>query len=184
MAAITMFLSRRRLLLGATAAALSLPCATLGAATAPASLEPPVFWHTVRVLQEHLFPALPGTPSVADINATAYLSAVLLDPRIDAAEREFLSHGVILLDAYARRRHGQPFAALAEDARETVLRKIEDNADGQYWLSLIVHYLLEALLADPVYGGNRDGVGWHWLAHQPGFPRPPRGWYETLPGDA
>jgi len=182
MVAIRTSISRRRWLLGATAAALSLPFAALGAA--PAALAPPLFWRTVRALHEHLFPPLPGTPNVADINATAYLSAVLLDPRIDAAEREFLSRGVILLDAYARRRHDRPFTALAEDEREAVLRRIEENPDGRYWLSLIVHYLLEALLADPVYGGNRDGIGWRWLAHDPGTPRPPRGWYEAVPEDA
>jgi hypothetical protein len=34
-------------------------------------------------------------------------------------------------------------------------------------------------LADPVYGGNRERRGWEWLAHQPGYPRPPPGktWY-------
>lgn len=183
MVAVRTYISRRRLLVGSTAAVLTAPLAALGI-TAPASeLDPPTFWATVRALHEHLFPPVSGTPGVGDINATAYLSTILLDPRIDSAEREFLSRGVGLLDAYARRRHDQPFAALAEDTRETVLRKIEDNPDGQYWLSLIVHYLLEALLADPVYGGNRDGIGWRWLEHRPGTPRPPLGWYEEASGD-
>ena len=48
------------------------------------------------------------------------------------------------------------------------------------WLSLLLTYLLEALLADPVYGGNPGGIGWQWLAHQPGFPTPPadKTWYK------
>jgi len=36
----------------------------------------------------------------------------------------------------------------------------------------LLTYLLEALLADPVYAGNPNGIGWKWLQHQPGFPRP------------
>jgi gluconate 2-dehydrogenase gamma chain len=24
-----------------------------------------------------------------------------------------------------------------------------------------------------VYGGNPDGIGWRWLGHVPGYPRPP-----------
>lgn len=176
--------SRRQLLVGSTAAVLSAPFAAFATTSAPAALDPPAFWRTVRILQEHLFPPSSGTPSVADINATAYFGAVLLDPRIDAQEREFLRRGVMLLDAYARRRHGDPFSALDAAAREALLQRIEDNPEGQYWLSLVIHYLLEALLADPVYGGNHDGIGWRWLAHQPGTPRPTRGWYEVLPGDA
>jgi gluconate 2-dehydrogenase gamma chain len=40
-------------------------------------------------------------------------------------------------------------------------------------LSLLLYYIFEALLSDPVYGGNPGGIGWQWLEHQPGFPRPP-----------
>lgn len=181
---ISTFLTRRRLLVGSAAALLAAPLAPLAAAPAAVPLTPPQFWQTVRVLQEHLFPAEPGTPSIGDINATAYFAAVLLDPRIDVQERAFLRRGVELLDAFAHRRHSSPFTALDTDAREALLRRIEDNPDGQYWLSLVLLYLFEALLADPVYGGNRDQIGWRWLQHQPGAPRPPRGWYEVLPGDA
>ncbi len=63
--------------------------------------------------------------------------------------------------------------------REALLRRIEQSRAGGNWLSLLLTYLLEALLADPVYGGNPDAIGWRWLEHQPGFPTPPadRTWY-------
>jgi gluconate 2-dehydrogenase gamma chain len=32
---------------------------------------------------------------------------------------------------------------------------------------------MEALLTDPAYGGNPGGIGWRWLQHVPGYPRPP-----------
>ena len=46
-----------------------------------------------------------------------------------------------------------------------------------------MYYLLEALLADPVYGGNTDEVGWKWLGYTAGFPRPPIGkrYFEIKP---
>jgi gluconate 2-dehydrogenase gamma chain len=44
---------------------------------------------------------------------------------------------------------------------------------GRAWLSLLLYYIFEALLSDPVYGGNPGEIGWRWLEHQPGFPRPP-----------
>ena len=64
------------------------------------------------------------------------------------------------------------FIELNQAQREAMLRRIETNPVGRYWLSLMIYYLLEALLADPVYGGNIDTVGWQWLQHAPGFPRP------------
>jgi len=36
----------------------------------------------------------------------------------------------------------------------------------------MMSYLIEALLSDPVYGGNKDQKGWLWLEHIPGFPTP------------
>jgi len=36
----------------------------------------------------------------------------------------------------------------------------------------VLGYIFEALLVDPVYGGNPNGIGWKWLEHQPGLPRP------------
>ena len=60
------------------------------------------------------------------------------------------------------------------------MRQIEQSRAGRNWLSLLLTYVLEALLADPVYGGNPDGIGWQWLEHQPGYPRPPadKSWYK------
>ena len=72
------------------------------------------------------------------------------------------------------------FVELDELQRESVLRIIEQSEAGRNWLSLLLTYLLEALLADPVYGGNPDGLGWKWLEHQPGYPTPPqdKSWYK------
>jgi len=68
---------------------------------------------------------------------------------------------------------------ITSQQREDVLRQIEQSQAGRNWLSLLLTYLPEALLADPVYGGNPDGIGWTWLEHQPGYPTPPadKSWY-------
>jgi len=68
---------------------------------------------------------------------------------------------------------GSSFLALDEEHREQVLRKVEKSAAGSNWLSVMLLYLIEALLADPAYGSNPGGAGWRWLAHIPGFPSPP-----------
>ena len=50
-----------------------------------------------------------------------------------------------------------------------MLRYLADETRwGRAWLSLLLYYIFEALLSDPVYGGNPDGIGWQWLEHQPG----------------
>ena len=87
----------------------------------------------------------------------------------------------LVRDLVAAGRLPSPYETTAKVANRlgVMLRQIEQSNAGQNWLSLLLTYLLEALLADPVYGGNPDGIGWQWLEHQSGFPRPPadKTWY-------
>ncbi|MGE0485669.1 MAG: gluconate 2-dehydrogenase subunit 3 family protein [Gammaproteobacteria bacterium] len=175
-------LSRRDFLRGLVALVAAGGSATPFADIAPhdhGGMDPARFWAVTRAVQAQLFPAGADGPDIAAINATAYLAAVLIDPGVHADERDFVVDGVPLLADFTRQQTGRDFDALDADGRETVLRAIERSPVGQYWLSLMIYYVLEALLADPVYGGNPGGAGWAWLAHDPGFPRPPRGFHAT-----
>ena len=59
--------------------------------------------------------------------------------------------------------------------------RVENNTDkllsifDQCDVRGVMYYLAEALMLDPVYGGNPDMIGWKWLEHQAGFPRPVAG---------
>jgi len=136
-------------------------------------------WLTLAAVQQQMFPAGDDVPGAADIQAIVYLRNTLKDPAADGEDREFIFKGVGWLNDLTQETNGKPFIGLGEAQRETMLRKIEQSEAGQNWLSLLLTYLLDALLADPVYGGNPGGIGWQWLQHQPGFPRPPadKTWY-------
>ncbi|NJO15699.1 MAG: gluconate 2-dehydrogenase subunit 3 family protein [Thioploca sp.] len=134
---------------------------------------PAAVWRTLAALHAHLLPSEPDAPGAAELHSLDYLKALLSIPQLPAAERTALIHGAEILDSRSLAQTGQPFAELPEVWRERVLRDFEMDKKGRAWLETQLHYLLEALLSDPVYGGNPDGVGWRWLAHNPGFPRPP-----------
>jgi gluconate 2-dehydrogenase gamma chain len=136
-------------------------------------------WKTLAEVQEHLFPASAEAPGAGDIQAIVYLHDTIENPAADGEDREFVFNGVGWLNDLAEETFQQNFAALGEQQRETLMRQIEQSRAGRNWLSLLLTYLLEALLADPVYGGNPNGIGWEWLEHQPGYPRPPadKSWY-------
>lgn len=129
---------------------------------------------TLGAVQAHLFPATADSPGAGDIRALAYFQQqVLADPGLDGEERDFLINGIAWLDEIAVQRQGAAFAALSPERREALLRQVAGTPAGENWIASILLYLFEALLCDPVYGGNPDGIGWKWLQHQPGFPRPP-----------
>jgi len=130
-------------------------------------------WKTFAAVQEHLFPVTKDSPGAGDINATLYLKSMLYTPDMEKENREFIINGIGWLNAMSNEMKGKPFIQLPEQDREIVLRRIEKSRAGQSWLATLLLYTIEALLADPVYGGNPHGIGWKWLQHQPGFPRPP-----------
>ena len=128
----------------------------------------------VSAVQEHLFPHGPHSPGAADVHATAYLEWAITAPGLDPDTRNTIVNGVGRLQDASLGRFDVLFGDLSFDQREQLLRYLADKTRwGRAWLSLMLYYLLEALLSDPVYGGNPDEIGWRWLEHQPGFPRPP-----------
>lgn len=103
-----------------------------------------------------------------------YFERLVDESLASASHADFLLQGARWLEALSHDRAGQSFLELTEDAREKLLRQVEKSDAGRQWLDLLLRYLLEALLSDPVYGGNNGSKGWRWLAHRPGFPRPLR----------
>ncbi len=136
-------------------------------------------WQTLAVLQDHLLPSEPQAPGAREVNASAYLYYRLTAPGTKQADREFIRDGLLRLDKVLHELGMADFSTLDETSRETALRRLEQDKDGQHWIAEVLNFLLESLLSDPLYGGNPGSIGWRWLAHTPGFPRPPKGkeWY-------
>lgn len=128
----------------------------------------------LAAVQAHLFPATADAPGADDINALPYLQFVMSQPDFETGTRDFLFRGLQSLHEAGMERFEREFYRLDFSQKESLLRYLADRTRwGLNWLSLLLKYILEALLTDPVYGGNPDGIGWKWLEHQPGFPRPP-----------
>jgi gluconate 2-dehydrogenase gamma chain len=128
---------------------------------------------TMLSVQQVLFPDDGDGPSASDLNALKYLHWALEDPNnIADGDPAYLIKGLVSIDVFTEDLFGKKFIELTEKQQNDSLVKIEKSSFGENWLSLIIYYLMEALLLDPAYGGNPNGIGWQWLEHQPGFPRP------------
>jgi gluconate 2-dehydrogenase gamma chain len=132
-------------------------------------------WRTLAAVLDHLLPSEPdnpGAPGARELGATRYLDLALAAPGFDAGTRDFVLKGIGWLDDLAERTSHAPFPELDPGTREELLRRVAGTEAGERWLSTLIAFALEALLADPLYGGNPGGVGWAWLGHVPGLPRP------------
>ena len=125
-------------------------------------------------VQEHLFPKGVDSPGALDIKALPFLQFVIGQTDFDSDSRGFIVNGIQSLEEASMERFDLSFAELDFTHKERLLRYLAYRTRwGKNWLSLLLYYIFEALLADPVYGCNPDGIGWKWLQHQPGFPQPP-----------
>jgi len=129
-------------------------------------------WSILNIVQNQLFPSATDSPGAKDINAAIYLQNVLLDPQIDEEDKEFILNGLDWVEETAEEVLTKTFLSLDTQQAEKVLRDMAEYDWGESWLSLILLYIFEALLTDPIYGGNPDAIGWKWLEHDPGLSHP------------
>jgi gluconate 2-dehydrogenase gamma chain len=104
--------------------------------------------------------------------ADKYLLWVLSDERMDPEEKEYIINGIGWVDETAEENFSKNFVKLTQAEREKLIGDVSKETWGRSWLGVILTFIFEALLSDPQYGGNTDEIGWDWLHHNPGQPRP------------
>ena len=130
----------------------------------------------IETVQDHLLPEDGNGPNAKAINAFEYLVFAMTDKQnMEDGDPEFIKKGVGWLTDLSEQTKGEAFTKLSFEEREKLLQQISRSQAGENWLSLLMYYLTEALMTDPIYGGNPDQIGWQWLEHQSGFPRPEKG---------
>jgi gluconate 2-dehydrogenase gamma chain len=132
-------------------------------------------WRTLAAALERLLPSAPGEPGAREVNAIGYLDAVLVREGIEPEDPARMATAASRLDAQARERGAASFADLAEADRDAALLRLQKaDPEGKRCVERLLYYDLEALLGDPAHGGNPGEIGWTWLGHVPGEPRPPK----------
>jgi len=130
--------------------------------------------HTVLdAVQMQLFPDDGDGPSARDLKGIAYLEWAMTDQvNINDGDPDFIAKGITWLNELSQQTHGAFFVELNDSQQDKVLKQVAKSQAGENWLSILLYYLTEALMIDPIYGGNPEMIGWKWLQHQAGFPRP------------
>lgn len=112
--------------------------------------------------------------------------------------RDVYRSGVAAVDRYSRERFDGAFIALSEEQQDQVIAAMLDgSATGfepltpQQFFHTLRRHTAEGMFSDPVYGGNREMVGWNLIGYpgavraytpdeirNPNFNRPPQGLLE------
>src|SRR5439155_4532045 len=119
---------------------------------------------------ERMFPADPDAPGATAIGVVDYLDRALAGPYGEHVETYRL--GLRALDGAAGARHHRWFADCEPDEQDRLLGDLERGqmpglgaTSAAAFFELIRAHLLEGLFSDPIYGGNREKLGWKVLGH-------------------
>ncbi len=133
-----------------------------------------LFYDEARALDALVARIVPGDesdPGAREADVITYIDRALAGPYAEwqLAYRE----GVRLLDAHALEQYDAKFAALSAGDQDAIVGALETNEVPGFggngsadFFAMVWAHTIEGLLADPAYGGNRDGVGWKLI----GFP--------------
>ena len=122
----------------------------------------------IEAVQETLFPKGLKAPSASIFGATNYLVRVSTHSSFVKSDLKFLYHGADLLINYKH-----DFLTMSPKKKDSILRDfVNSSGKAENWVALLLFYTLEALLSDPIYGGNINQSGWKWLNHNTGQPQP------------
>lgn len=127
---------------------------------------------TLEAVHDHLFPSEPNRPGALEVNSVLWVSKILCDPQVKDHKKRLQLQGVNWVRETSHDLFDTSFHLLAFDHKEEVLRDLARYSNGENWISQNLSFILEALLADPVYEVNNEQKGWIWLKHKTGYPRP------------
>ena len=160
----------------------------------------------IEALVDRLIPPDPQTPGGKDAGCAVFIDRQLAGP-YGKAERLYMRgpfvdgtpqqgnqssltpaaryrQGLAALDKYCRSKYaGKSFAQLPDNEKDKLLSGLEkdevrlEGANGRAFFEQLLQNTQEGFFADPVYGGNRNMVGWKMIGY-PGARYDYRDWVE------
>ena len=126
----------------------------------------------LQAVQLVLFPKEGNGPSALQVNADKWIVYVLNDAREPQREKDFIVEHLDGLNQLSIETHKVSYDALSIDRKEDLVELFFEEKAPKRWGSRMLTLIFEALLLDPLYGVNPNNIGWTWLNHNPGMPRP------------
>ena len=119
---------------------------------------------TLEAVLERLIPTDATGPGAREAKVIRYILRSLAGEL--RSLRGAYSAGIASLDAYSAATLGAPFAQLAPEQQDAILRDVEgDKATGflpnsSTFFETVREHALEGMFGDPYHGGNANFVGW------------------------
>ena len=126
---------------------------------------------TMMAFTERLMPGAPGKGGATDACVLNYIDLALSGAYSD--QQDFYRRGLTQLDEHCTKTYGKPFHSITAAQQDECITALEQGKaptfvypTAQAFFNTVRTHTMEGMFADPVYGGNKDFVGWRLV----GFP--------------
>ena len=119
-----------------------------------------------------LWPDDGNGPSIEDLNTFGYFIWLLSNELSSDEDKDFIIEGLDWCDEKSVEIYNDHYYELSDETKEVLVAQLIELDYGTTWMNIMIDYILESLILDPIYGGNKDESGWKWLDHESGLPRP------------
>lgn len=106
------------------------------------------------------------------LNTLVHFIRILEDKNYSQEDKTYLKQGLIWTEETAQELFKKDFSTLASEEKKVLFDTIIKEKWGKSWLSYMLDCTFESLLLDPIYQVNSNQIGWKWLNHRAGTPRP------------
>lgn len=128
---------------------------------------------TLEAVTERLIPGDAQDPGAREAGVVNYILLALGGDYADSVD--VYAQELDALDRHAREVHGKGFAELQPGVQDDILRSVEKGDVTESlarFFALVLKHTIEGMFGDPLWGGNKDYVGWKLL----GYPGPRYAW--------
>lgn len=126
----------------------------------------------IFALQNFLLPEEGSGPSAAQMNAHQFFVWSLQDKQLPPSDKDYFVSKSIQFFELCKEQRSKAFHELETIEKENFILKNINEGWFESYVSRMITVIFEATLLDPIYGGNTNELGWEWLEHTPGSPRP------------
>lgn len=122
-------------------------------------------WIWIEAVYDVLFPKTSTMPNAKEFGAVEYLQKNIEHKTFDKDDKNFILQGARdFQSAYPNFLHVKE--------KITIIKELQTNSYGNSWLDTLIYYGIEAMMSEPIYGGNKAQIGWKSVGHVGGEPAP------------
>jgi gluconate 2-dehydrogenase gamma chain len=125
----------------------------------------------LKAMLMKFFPNDGNGPSAEDLRSYEYVMWTLRDNGANPDDNRYIIDGILWINETSQELYQKNFLDLDPTEQDKAVEELMRKDYGNDWSSILITFIFESLVMDPIYGCNPDGVGWKWLNHTPGYPQ-------------